>query len=246
MAINAVQLEDFHQIQRTSKTGKRYYDSRVCVGKNELGINQCKYCEDGLVKSFGQAGYLSFGKGYVNNFRDIREVLTKHCSNCGGRAHPMQYVCEHCDELYADLNSDVLSVEDRAQLEGGPVVCPKCGQRGVPKKILKCFKIVNGTATPGCDTPTPLSAFELPLRLKVTGDNPSVLVLDSDKEEIRPTIMDPRAARFVAPLDFPSFLGGMTLKEQAQILGRELPKEFLEHAESPQEVEVGPSTVNYN
>jgi len=249
VAINAIELADFHKIEKKSEKGTVWYEYERCAGTDALGRNLCKYCDAKIETVYGRRGFLNLGKGYWNNFQKVMEEARKICKTCGGSLHLLRYVCAECDEVFLDPAKSTVTEEQRQEMETKDTVCPMCVHKGPAKKVVGCFKKDEDTDkfVKGCDTPIPSDIFDFPLLLSIEGEGPGS-TLTCDVQQMEPQEMPDEVQAMMVPYDFESFFGEMPVTEQANIMGvNEVPKHLLAESEGgdASAEPSKPKTINY-
>lgn len=242
VAINAVQLADFHRIEKTSERGTVWHELVKCDGSDALGRNLCKYCDANVPTVYGKRGYLNLGPGYWKSFKKIMAEVQQTCATCAGGLHVLRWKCSECGEILLDLDKTTASQEQRARMENEDILCPVCVHTGPADKDVGCFHHDPETDKylEGCDNPPPATIFGVDLTFRIDGEGANSTLVCQDIKVVTPTEGDDPIKEISLPYDFESFLGSMSLEEQATALGlKELPAELLGGEKEPNK------TVNY-
>jgi hypothetical protein len=229
VAINAVELRNFHKIEKVSEKGTTWYAYEKCEGTDPLGRNLCKYCKEEVATIYGKRGYLDLGQGYWNNFMDIVAEIRQVCKTCGGKLYTMKYTCTKCNEVILDLDKTTATTEEREALETQDVKCPSCAHEGAAGKVLACFAhdAETDSFSPGCEKPIPCSPFDVELSLRIQGEGPQSTMVCDNIALLKPTVMTEEIKEKAIPYDFEPFLGGMPVEDQQRALEvTKLPDDF--------------------
>jgi len=224
VAINAIELADFHVIEKSNDKGSTWEEWIKCHGKDPLGRNLCEHCNEGHGTTFGRRSFITLGKGYWNNFQEIVKAVGESCKNCGGQLFVSRYACGSCGHTFLDPAQTTVSKEHKAALETEEVACPACDTTALPTKELQCYKDLATTPREGCSNPEPATVFDVPLKLRINGEKAaSTLVCENEGfKVVSPEILE-QVQDLLVPWDFPSFFGHMPVGEQASNMIVEVP-----------------------
>lgn len=228
IAVNVIELAEFHKVEKVSPKGAKYYELERCKGQDALGRNLCSHCEAKIATQFGRRGWLSLGRNFWVDFKGVMRKVGKICKSCGQPLFALDYHCSSCGELLFDPGKTPLTELIEIQFEEEDQTCPTCVKKGMAVPRLQCYKkqtnrLGKSSMVNSCNKPEPLTIFDTPLHLATTGGDKSSIIL-LDVESIKgPTPLDPRVVQMAKPYDFFSFLGHMDVTLQAEALGRDNP-----------------------
>jgi hypothetical protein len=227
-AMNGIHLAFYHEVPATDRNGqiKRYergekkgqpmLETRPCEGR------RCKYCKDGLPKTFGKKVHWSLGRQHLEELGGIAVEISKDCANCGGRLETIGYECAECGHVVIDSAKTDLNEAELNEYIKEPRQCPSCNHVGHLLKQTECD---------GCQDPEPLSIFDCELEIKRQGDrqNSSVFVPRWTKKPLPDECAD-----LVEPYNFKSVFAPDPFEYQAAALKIDNPyknEKVAEHAE---------------
>lgn len=105
--------------------------------------------------------YLDLGSGHLDNLMAIDERASRLCF-CGGTLSPVEFSCEKCQEVLCNVDEANLTPEQVADYYNERQRCNSCGHNG--------FAVAH-TICDNCDTPRPMSAFDVVAYVRKTGEN---------------------------------------------------------------------------
>lgn len=227
-AITCVVLEQFHPIKKASASdkSKSYTVYERCLGKDIRGRVRCDECKKNSETSLGQQYYWSMGARTREQLTDLLDNLKHRCVNCfRGTLMVNSFECPSCKETIADLGQDDVSDEDLQALHEADIDCPHCGKSVRATENSQCVLVrgsgENATYDEGCGKPTrgpvqeDIFAYDIELRSVKVGNN---YMLEIDKFWPITKVAVPEG--MLRPMPLPLFLSHMTLKEQADKLGK--------------------------
>lgn len=117
--------------------------------------------------------YLDLGSGLLENLMAIDERAGKLCF-CGGALTPTEFSCEKCESVICNVDEANLTPEQVADYYNERQRCDSCGHNG--------FAVAH-TICDTCDTPRPMSAFDVVAYVRKTGEDTTTKI---DIEKVVP------------------------------------------------------------
>lgn len=107
--------------------------------------------------------YIEVGRGHRDQLVTIDEIAGQMC-RCGGHLIPMAFSCEACGEELMDVQEADMEPEEVLDYAQSRQRCPDCGHVGLPVSDPVCDL---------CNTPTPLTAFDVVAWVRRKGEGTS-------------------------------------------------------------------------
>lgn len=127
---------------------------------------------EGAVHQFRRK-YLDLGSGLLENLMQIDERAGKLCF-CGGNLTPTEFACESCESIICNVDEANLTPEQVADYYNERQRCDACGHNGFAVAHTICDQ---------CDTPRPMSAFDVVAFVRKTGESTTTKI---DIEKVVP------------------------------------------------------------
>lgn len=111
--------------------------------------------------------YITVGSSHLQNIMEIDKLAGKRCA-CGGQLSPVEFTCQNCGEVIANVLDRNLGHDDIVAFEDDRQRCQHCGYFGFADIVSECHE---------CDTPTPLTGFNVVASVRKSGEGTSSTIV---------------------------------------------------------------------
>jgi hypothetical protein len=224
-AVSVVVLEDFYKIPKQSKKGNEYFIYERSLGVDKHGRSLDSAEHQGNDKVFGRKLHWSMSGAAHRNFTATLKGLTEKCASCDkGEISTYAFKCPECEAIMANHKDDPIDRETEQVLRSGDVVCPECEANVSAVEMYECVQQdgYKGEWSEGCGNPVRVSLTEpvdLVVKAVPAGKGTAIEVLEFAPADPSVKIPD----WMMTGYNFGEFLGHMSLQEQADTMGVDMP-----------------------